>query len=49
MRLGQLMKNVFADIESDGLDPFYLEDNELLRRIEEFVARNNWSEKEQTI
>lgn len=33
-RFGQLMSNVFAYIQEDGKDPFFLEEEEMIRYIE---------------
>jgi len=37
LRFGQLVSNVFADLQSKGKDPFYPEDDEMIAVIEESV------------
>ena len=36
LRFGQLVANVFRVIEDGGHDPFYLEEPEMIREIEDF-------------
>ena len=40
-RFGQLMENVFSMIISEGKDPFYLEENEMLSYFERYLEVNN--------
>ena len=39
MRLAQLIGNVFPCSASDYIDPYYIEDEEFTRRIEEFYSK----------
>lgn len=39
-RFGQLVENVFNAIRSNGKDPFYLEENEMLSYFEKYLEAN---------
>ena len=36
-RFGQLIANCFLSMKSDGLEPFYLEDDEMIEYVEEYL------------
>ena len=41
-RFGQLMCNMFGDISTERLiDPFYIEDNEMLREMKNYFSKEN--------
>ena len=35
LRFGQLLFNIFVQIKNEGKDPFYLEDDSMIKRIEQ--------------
>ena len=39
LRFGQLVLNVFSELEAKGKNPFYLEDNEMMDFLEEYGAK----------
>jgi len=39
LRVGQIMSNLFYEIAKDGTDPFYIEDSQLLERLEEYSKK----------
>ena len=44
-RFGQLMCNVLGQIASDrGIDPFYIEDGEMLREMKNYFNKENEDE-----
>lgn len=36
-RFGQLLFNIFVQIKSEGKDPFYVEDDAMIKYIEEYI------------
>jgi len=42
-RFGQLMTNVFGEMSYDGCDPFFPEDDEMIKYIEEYVANSPYN------
>ena len=38
-RFGQLMSNIFANMRSDGKDPFFPEDDAMIAYIEEYIEK----------
>lgn len=49
-RFGQLMMNVLGQMSSEGRDPFFPEEDEMINYIENYVANSpynqNWKPKE---
>lgn len=40
LRFGQLLFNIFAQIKNEGKDPFYLEDDSMIKRIEQYIENH---------
>lgn len=40
LRFGQLLFNIFVQIKNDGKDPFYLEDDSMIKRIEQYIENH---------
>lgn len=38
-RFGQLLFNIFVQIKSEGKDPFYVEDDAMIKHIEEYIEK----------
>ena len=38
-RFGQLMSNIFANMKSEGKDPFFPEDDSMIEYIEQYVEK----------
>ena len=41
LRIGQLLDNIFFELREEGIDPFYMEDSELVRYVHRYVERLN--------
>lgn len=37
LRFGQLLFDIFVQIKNEGKDPFYVEDNAMIKYIEEYI------------
>ena len=40
LRFGQLLFNIFVQIKNEGKDPFYLEDDSMIKRIEQYIENH---------
>lgn len=40
LRFGQLLFNIFVQIKNEGKDPFYLEDDAMIKRIEQYIENH---------
>lgn len=40
LRFGQLFFNIFVQIKNEGKDPFYLEDDSMIKRIEQYIENH---------
>lgn len=40
LRFGQLLFNIFVQIKNEGKDPFYVEDNAMIKHIEEYIEKH---------
>lgn len=40
LRFGQLLFNIFVQIKNEGKDPFYLEDDSMIQRIEQYIENH---------
>ena len=40
LRFGQLLFNIFVQIKNEGKDPFYLEDDSMIERIEQYIENH---------
>lgn len=40
LRFGQLLFNIFVQIKNEGKDPFYLEDDSMIKRIEKYIENH---------
>ena len=40
LRFGQLLFNIFVQIKNDGKDPFYIEDDSMIKRIEQYIENH---------
>lgn len=40
LRFGQLLFNIFIQIKNEGKDPFYLEDDSMIKRIEQYIENH---------
>lgn len=40
LRFGQLLFNIFGQIKNEGKDPFYLEDDSMIKRIEQYIENH---------
>lgn len=38
-RFGQLIENIFGNMKSENKDPFFPEDDEMIKYIEEFIQK----------
>ena len=40
LRFGQLLFNIFVQIKNEGKDLFYLEDDSMIKRIEQYIENH---------
>lgn len=40
LRFGQLLFNIFVQTKNEGKDPFYLEDDSMIKRIEQYIENH---------
>lgn len=40
LRFGQLLFNIFVQIKNEGKDPFYFEDDSMIKRIEQYIENH---------
>lgn len=40
LRFGQFLFNIFVQIKNEGKDPFYLEDDSMIKRIEQYIENH---------
>lgn len=40
LRFGQLLFNIFVQIKNEGKDQFYLEDDSMIKRIEQYIENH---------
>lgn len=38
-RFGQLLFNIFVQIKNEGKDPFYVEDDSMIKYIEQYIEK----------
>ena len=38
-RFGQLLSNIFGNLNSNGKDPFYFEDDSMIEYIEQYIEK----------
>lgn len=47
LRFGQLMSNVFAKMQGDGRDPFFPEEDEMIKAIEQYCQDSPYHRPQQ--